>query len=261
MRHQWKPIETAPKDGTYIELCDAVNADGEPIGPEAFGLFVQVAAWWGDGEGWVVYCSMVQEPRLHFEPTHWRELPDNPLLSPAVARANSFTDLRDTGGPNVEAVIDRVRELLAIDKERIDHANPDDRGYTPSAFRDAMRDLYAAMGYEAPTGVPVEEMTHYGVYKLLSEIAADGLGAAIRHVLKERLLQIGVKLAEPGMEPAGRAEYNRAVTAKAVAETNGQHWRDNLQKAHTENSNLRREKRELVERCNQLQMELDKLKN
>ena len=73
----WKPIETAPKDATRILVCKANDADGKPI-DEAFGLFVQRAAWW-EGEGWVVYCSLVREPTCFFEPTHWMEIPPPPL--------------------------------------------------------------------------------------------------------------------------------------------------------------------------------------
>lgn len=82
MRPAWQPIETAPTDGTQVLLCCAVNADGQPIHAEAWGLFVQVAAWWAeenDGEGaWIVYCSIPAEPELHFAPTHWALLPEPP---------------------------------------------------------------------------------------------------------------------------------------------------------------------------------------
>lgn len=79
----WQPIETAPKDGTGILLCRALSADKEPIRGASWGIFVQVAAWWSESDGghgeWIVYCSMIQEPRLHFEPSHWMPLPNNPL--------------------------------------------------------------------------------------------------------------------------------------------------------------------------------------
>ena len=82
----WEPIETAPKDGTMLLLCKARDADGNPITDNAWGIFIQVAAWWtpetGNQEGeWTVYCSMVREPRLHFEPSHWALVPTNPLLT------------------------------------------------------------------------------------------------------------------------------------------------------------------------------------
>lgn len=74
----WKPISTAPKDGTEILLCRRLDADGQPIVGKAFGIFCQVAAWWGEPERWVIYCSMVRDPSLHFEPTHWMPLPEPP---------------------------------------------------------------------------------------------------------------------------------------------------------------------------------------
>lgn len=78
--NRWQPIETAPKDGTKVLLCQATDADGNPILDKAWGIFVQVAAWWGDGDGWIVYCSMVRDPGVHFTPTHWMPLPSNPLV-------------------------------------------------------------------------------------------------------------------------------------------------------------------------------------
>lgn len=74
----WKTIDSAPTDGTYIQLCQALDADGNPIVGKAFGLFTQVAAWW-EGQGWIVYCSQIQEPIVHFVPSHWAPLPTNPL--------------------------------------------------------------------------------------------------------------------------------------------------------------------------------------
>ena len=76
--NEWQPIETAPKDGSAVLLCWATDADGKAVNwfedLSTADVFVQVASWWGD-EGWVVYCDMVQEPRLHFVPTHWMPLP------------------------------------------------------------------------------------------------------------------------------------------------------------------------------------------
>ena len=74
----WQPIETAPKDGSEILLCRAIDADKKPMG-DSFGLFVQRAAWWAS-EGWIVYCSMIQEPRCFFEPTHWMPIPAPPAI-------------------------------------------------------------------------------------------------------------------------------------------------------------------------------------
>ena len=92
----WRPIDSAPKDGTYIIVCQAVAADGKPIIGPAFGLFCQVAAWWAeenDGEGdWIVYCSIPSDPSLHFEPTHWQ-----PMLPPPMLRKPDFIDQNGDG--------------------------------------------------------------------------------------------------------------------------------------------------------------------
>ena len=74
----WQPIETAPKDGTKVLVCQATDADGEPIRGESWGVFVQVAAWWGGDDEWIVYCSLIKDPSVHVEPTHWMPLPEPP---------------------------------------------------------------------------------------------------------------------------------------------------------------------------------------
>ena len=79
---EWQDISTVPRDGRYVLLCRALDADNKPITGHAWGIFVQVAAWWkdeGDDGEWIVYCSLISEPRLHFDPTHWADLPTNPL--------------------------------------------------------------------------------------------------------------------------------------------------------------------------------------
>lgn len=79
---EWQTIDTAPRDGTQILLCQAYDIEGTPIDALAWGLFVQVAAWWGEEDEWIVYCSMPCDPALHFEPTHWMPLPANPAVQP-----------------------------------------------------------------------------------------------------------------------------------------------------------------------------------
>jgi len=78
----WQPIETAPKDGTAVLLCWAVDADKKMIDwqkePETAGVFVQVASWWEIEDSWIVYASLVKENPLHFTPTHWMPLPKPP---------------------------------------------------------------------------------------------------------------------------------------------------------------------------------------
>ena len=78
----WQPIDTAPKDGTSVLLCKAIDADGRLFDYKkdvsTAQVFVQVAAWWGAEEEWIVYQSLICERRVHFDPTHWMPLPDAP---------------------------------------------------------------------------------------------------------------------------------------------------------------------------------------
>ena len=75
----WQPIDTAPKDGSAILLCQALDVSGFPITGHWFDVFVQVGMWW-EGDGWIVYCSQVHDPNVHFTPTHWMPRPDPPSL-------------------------------------------------------------------------------------------------------------------------------------------------------------------------------------
>jgi hypothetical protein len=77
--NKWEPIYTAPKNGTEILICQATDADGKPIGPDIFGLFVHRASWWGEDEGWIVYNSQVCEQSAFFDPTHWMPIPPSPM--------------------------------------------------------------------------------------------------------------------------------------------------------------------------------------
>ena len=70
----WKPIETAPKDGTEILVSQAYDADGKVLDYEDFCLFTHRASWW-KSEGWIVYNSQVREQQVFFEPTHWMPVP------------------------------------------------------------------------------------------------------------------------------------------------------------------------------------------
>lgn len=70
----WQPIETAPKDGSWLLL--ATDSPDKPSGiddldcwlpPVGYGRYV-------DGEGWMK-CS---EYSVSFEPTHWMHTPQPP---------------------------------------------------------------------------------------------------------------------------------------------------------------------------------------
>jgi len=78
---EWQPIETAPKDGTFILVCQTLTK--KQAKDKAYGIFFQVAAWWADEEDekdgrWAIYCDLPSEPSLHFNPTHWMPLPEPP---------------------------------------------------------------------------------------------------------------------------------------------------------------------------------------
>lgn len=80
---EWKPIETAPKDGTSI-LAMTNDQPGCPggVADKCWCGNAAVAEWWADeggGDGrWICYMNMVQDPALHFEPTHWQPMPEPP---------------------------------------------------------------------------------------------------------------------------------------------------------------------------------------
>jgi hypothetical protein len=83
---EWQPIETAPKDGTKIDLLfpyprgRTINCYWGTIGLSGSeGLWVWRQPTWGNGEllpedQWQMSCY----PNL--EPTHWMPVPELPLL-------------------------------------------------------------------------------------------------------------------------------------------------------------------------------------
>lgn len=84
---EWKPIETAPKDGTIVLLCggepDPLHHDSDEDHPERYTR--PVTGWWGPEVEWVEentiwrFCSF--DSGIYGEyvnPTHWMPLPPPP---------------------------------------------------------------------------------------------------------------------------------------------------------------------------------------
>lgn len=100
---KWRPIATAPRDGSHILVCRGRRA-GDPkraadaadmraqsgTAPEdlhdAFGMWFAVASWYRGREGECWHSGSAGEPTpIDIEPTHWRYLPDRPLAPGEVA--------------------------------------------------------------------------------------------------------------------------------------------------------------------------------
>ena len=62
----WQPIETAPKDGTWILLTEVL--EGQMITGHPFILYWDDRWGWGDIYG-----------KRDVNPTHWMPLPDPPV--------------------------------------------------------------------------------------------------------------------------------------------------------------------------------------
>lgn len=59
---EWQPIETAPKDGTKVILCEADQPSDVCMG------------WFMEGE-WRDYGDLGCNGMCNYEPTHWMPLP------------------------------------------------------------------------------------------------------------------------------------------------------------------------------------------
>lgn len=89
--NQWMPIESAPLDGrAVLVMSDDWPGTESGRAEECEAHNTAVACYWGDEESeydpseWVIYCSMVRDPMLHFEPTHWMPLPHPPMFNEAA---------------------------------------------------------------------------------------------------------------------------------------------------------------------------------
>lgn len=69
----WQPIDTAPKDGTRVLLCDACFAY-----PKAYPQCVAQGFWLETGH-WGYWADRISDFQLvWFAPTHWMPLPEPP---------------------------------------------------------------------------------------------------------------------------------------------------------------------------------------
>jgi len=66
---EWKPIETAPKDGTDILVCVTHNLSADEWET------MQWVDWQVPGMEWPVFTDRIDIP---FQPTHWMPLPAPP---------------------------------------------------------------------------------------------------------------------------------------------------------------------------------------
>lgn len=83
--NRWKPIETAPRDGTAVlVMSDDWPGTSSGRAEECCGHNTYVAEWWSEennGHGaWICYMSSPCEPECPVEPTHWMPLPDPPMI-------------------------------------------------------------------------------------------------------------------------------------------------------------------------------------
>jgi len=74
-RAAWRPIETAPKDGSYLLLCE--------------GWFVTLGTWMKSDalrdEAWIAFDSIrTIHKTTVMSPTHWMPLPAVPELAKAL---------------------------------------------------------------------------------------------------------------------------------------------------------------------------------
>ena len=84
--NDWRPIETAPKDGTAILLFGGEMCDD--TGPEHIHPSQAVARWvsyqvYEGGGAWFVATADAGAIGITFhKPTHWMKLPDPPETAP-----------------------------------------------------------------------------------------------------------------------------------------------------------------------------------
>lgn len=106
----WQPIETAPKDGTHILICQATDAYGKLT-----DNWVDVAAWSRDKtterQWWMTVGGVISG----IEPTHWMPIPLNPLIPYPLIPPQD--DITITGAEQTGIILGRLRRLGAKDQK------------------------------------------------------------------------------------------------------------------------------------------------
>lgn len=96
----WQPIETAPRDGTVIDLWFAGQWNQR-----------MTDAYWSDNIGaWVIEargCSFLDSPTI----THWKPLPMSPDKEEKIAFLNRIIDDSQEGMPMTSEDVARLRKL------------------------------------------------------------------------------------------------------------------------------------------------------
>ena len=79
---EWKPIETAPKDGYSVLLAMTLNEFRPELGEKSLSVD---KCYWSDAEkGWDGYATSIRLGRL--TPTHWMPLPSHPLAKDGLPK-------------------------------------------------------------------------------------------------------------------------------------------------------------------------------
>ncbi len=77
----WQPIETAPKDGTFVIICVSHETRDPVIGEARFLPATRFfdAEWWWQGCAPEQYINCEPISQTNFgKPTHWQPLPTPP---------------------------------------------------------------------------------------------------------------------------------------------------------------------------------------
>lgn len=84
--NEWRPIETAPKDGSFVllydpELTAQMNWNDRPSDDNDLGppCPAYVGFWSNHGQCW----QLAHYTAFDYSPTHWQPLPDGPAVRTA----------------------------------------------------------------------------------------------------------------------------------------------------------------------------------